>query len=67
MIYLIIYLVGYVSSFVYLIYDDYKYEDVTTDTILSSFVLSLFSWFIIVIILLATMKNKVIFEKRKEK
>ena len=67
MIYLIIYLVGYVSSFVYLIYDDYKYEDVTTDTILSSFVLSLFSWFIIVIILLATMKNKVIFKKRKEK
>ncbi len=67
MIYLIIYLVGYVSSFVYLIYDDYKYEDVTTDTILSSFVLSLFSWFIIVIILLATMKNKVIFKKRNEK
>ena len=67
MIYLIIYLVGYVSSFVYLIYDDYKYEDVTTDTILSSFVLSLFSWFIIVIILLATMENKVIFKKIKEK
>ena len=65
MIYLIIYLVGYVSSFVYLIYDDYKYEDVTTDTILSSFVLSLFSWFIIVIILLATMKNRVILKKKE--
>ena len=67
MIYLIIYFIGYFLAFVYLIYIDYKYEDVTTDTILSSFVLSLFSWFIIVIILLATMKNKVIFEKRKEK
>ena len=67
MIYLIIYFMGYFLAFVYLIYIDYKYEDVTTDTILSSFVLSLFSWFIIVIILLATMKNKVIFKKRNEK
>lgn len=65
MIYLIIYFIGYFLAFVYLIYDDYKYEDVTTDTILSSFVLSLFSWFIIVIILLATMKNRVILKKKE--
>ena len=65
MIYLIIYFIGYFLAFVYLIYIDYKYEDVTTDTILSSFVLSLFSWFIIVIILLATMKNRVILKKKE--
>ena len=65
MIYLIIYLVGYVSAFVYLIYIDYKYEDVTTNIILAFSVLSLYSWFIIVIILLATMKNRVILKKRK--
>ena len=52
MIYLIIYFIGYFLAFVYLIYIDYKYEDVTTNIILAFSVLSLYSWFIIVIILL---------------
>lgn len=65
MIYLIIYFIGYFLAFVYLIYIDYKYEDVTTNIILAFSVLSLYSWFIIVIILLATMKNRVILKKKE--
>ena len=65
MIYLIIYLIGYFLAFVYLIYIYYKYEDVTTNIILAFSVLSLYSWFIIVIILLATMKNRVILKKKE--
>ena len=72
MIYIIIYLVGYFSALVYMIYDARKEKDIYIDDILIFSTLSLGSWVTFIIDFLfdnCTLDDNkiIIFKKRKEK
>ena len=79
MIWLIVYIVGFVIAFAFLLNDLRHVRDVTVGDIISILILSLFSWFIVlaIVILIVSIKledvdwkrvlrwNKVIIHKKK--